>query len=87
MSILAMTAWIPPIKGTFLQCLQTIRERAKVNNADQIALLEATRGQLLAQKVQLEKKIGELRERQRRKVESDSERERLMGGAGKGVER
>jgi hypothetical protein len=58
-----------------------------VNKADQISLLEATRGDLLAQKVQLEKKIGELRERQRRKAESDNERARLMAGAGKGVER
>jgi hypothetical protein len=49
-----------------------------VNKADQISLLEATRGDLLAQKMQLEKKIGELRERQRRKAESDSERARLM---------
>lgn len=58
-----------------------------MNKADQISLLEATRGDLLAQKVQLEKKIGELRERQRRKAEPDNERARLMAGAGKGVER
>jgi hypothetical protein len=58
-----------------------------VNKADQIALLEATRGELLTQKMQLEEKIGGLRERQRRKVESDSERARLMAGAGRGVER
>jgi len=37
--------------------------------------------------MQLEEKIGGLRERQRRKVESDSERARLMAGAGRGVER
>ena len=36
--------------------LQTIRERAEVNSTDQIALLEGTRGQLVAQKMQLEKK-------------------------------
>ena len=58
-----------------------------MNKADQIALLEATRGGLLAQKMQLEEKIGDLRERQRRKAESDSERARLMAGAGRGVER
>jgi hypothetical protein len=58
-----------------------------VNKADQISLLEATRGDLLAQKMQLEKKIVELRERQRRKAESDSERARLMAGAGRDVER
>ena len=58
-----------------------------MNKADQIALLQATRGELLAQKMQLEEKIGDLRERQRRKVESDSERARLMAGAGRGVER
>lgn len=67
--------------------LQTIRKRSEVNTADQLALLEATRAQLVAQRTQVEKKIGELRERQRRKVESDSERERLMAGAGQGVER
>ena len=67
--------------------LQTVRERAQVNNADQIALLEATRSQLLAQKVHLEKKIGELRERQARKAEADSERERLMAATGTRVER
>ena len=39
--------------------LQTIRERAEVNSTDQIALLEGTHGQLLAQQMQLEKKIGE----------------------------
>jgi hypothetical protein len=50
-------------------------------------LLETTRGELLAQKMQLEKKIGDLRERQRRKAESDSERARLMAGAGRDVER
>jgi hypothetical protein len=60
--------------------LQTIRQRAEVNNADQIALLESTRGQLLAQKMQLEKKIDEIRERQRRKAEADRERDRLMAG-------
>jgi hypothetical protein len=37
--------------------------------------------------MQLEKKIGELRERQRRKAESDNERARLMAGAGRDVER
>jgi len=37
--------------------------------------------------MQLEKKIGELRERQRRKAESDSERARLMVGAGRDGER
>jgi hypothetical protein len=37
--------------------------------------------------MQLEQKIGELRERQRRKAESDNERARLMAGAGKDVER
>jgi hypothetical protein len=58
-----------------------------VNKADQISLLETTRGDLLAQKMQLEKKIGELRERQRRKAESDNERARLMAGAVKDVER
>jgi hypothetical protein len=58
-----------------------------VNKADQIALLQATRGELLAQKMQLEEKIGDLRERQRRKAESDNERARLMAGAGRGVER
>jgi len=58
-----------------------------VNKADQIALLEATRGELLTQKMQLEEKIGGLRERQRRKVESDNERARLMAGAGRGVGR
>ena len=58
-----------------------------MNKADQISLLEATRGDLLAQKMQLEKKIGELRERQRRKAESDSERARLMVGAGRDGER
>ena len=67
--------------------IQTIRERSKVNKADQIALLEDTRGQLLGQKMQMEKKIAELRERQRRKAESDNERERLMAGAGRNVER
>ena len=58
-----------------------------MNKADQITLLEATRGELLAQKMQLEEKIGDLRERQRRKAESDSERARLLTGAGRGVER
>lgn len=58
-----------------------------MNKADQIALLEATRGELLAQKMQLEEKIGDLRERQRRKAESDSERARLMAGADRGVKR
>jgi hypothetical protein len=58
-----------------------------VNKADQIALLEATRGELLTQKMQLEEKIGGLRERQRRKIESDNERARLMAGAGRGVGR
>ena len=58
-----------------------------MNKADQISLLEATRGDLLAQKEQLEKKIGELRERQRRKAESDGERARPMAGAGRDVER
>jgi hypothetical protein len=58
-----------------------------VNKADQISLLETTRADLLAQKMQLEKKIGELRERQRRKAESDNERARLMAGAGRDVER
>jgi hypothetical protein len=58
-----------------------------VNKADQIALLEATRGELLTQKMQLEEKIGGLRERQRRKVESDNERARLIAGAGRGVGR
>ena len=67
--------------------LQTIRKRSEVNTADQLALLEATRAQLVAQRTQVEKKIGELRERQRRKVESDGERERLMAGAGQGAER
>ena len=67
--------------------LQTIRERSEVNEADQIALLEGTRGQLLGQKMQLQKKINELRERQKRKVKSDNERERLMAGAGRSVER
>lgn len=65
--------------------LQTIRLRAEVNNADQIALLESARGQLLAQKTQLEKKIGEVRERQRRKAESDHGRERLMAGDDSGI--
>jgi len=37
--------------------------------------------------MQLEEKIGGLRERQRRKVESDNERARLMAGAGRGVGR
>ena len=58
-----------------------------MHKADQITLLQATRGELLAQKMQLEEKIGDLRERQRRKAESDSERARLMAGAGRGVER
>ena len=58
-----------------------------MNKADQISLLETTRADLLAQKMQLEKKIGELRERQRRKAESDNERARLMAGAGRDVER
>ena len=58
-----------------------------MNTSEQIALLEATRGQLMSQRMHLEKKISELRERQRRKEESDSERERLMAVAGRGVER
>jgi hypothetical protein len=58
-----------------------------MKKADQISLLEATRGDLLAQKMQLEKKIDDLRERQRRKAESDSERARLTAGAGRAVER
>jgi hypothetical protein len=35
----------------------------------------------------LEKKISDLRERQKRNAESDNERARLMAGAGRGVER
>jgi hypothetical protein len=65
---------------------QKIRQRAEVSKADQISLLEATRGDLLAQKLQLEKKIGDLRERQRRKAESDRERAKLMAGASRDVE-
>lgn len=66
---------------------QTVRKRAEVNTADQIALLEATRGQLLSQKMYLEQKIGELQERQRKKKEADRERERMMEIAGRSVER
>ena len=58
-----------------------------MNQADQIALLEATRSQLLAQKMHLEKKISELRARQERKAEADSEREKLMAANGTRVER
>jgi hypothetical protein len=74
-------------KTKSLMLFQSIRQRAEVNRADQIALLEATRGQLVAQKMQLEKKIGDIRERQRRKVEADRERERLMVGDGRGMNR
>ena len=76
-----------PSKAPTYKILQTLRERAEVNKGDQIALLEATRGQLLAQRMQLEKKIGDLRERQRSKAETDSERERQIAGAGRNIER
>jgi hypothetical protein len=75
------------LKSKSLTLFQTIRQRAEVNRADQIALLEATRGQLVAQKMQLEKKISDIRERQRRKAEADSERERLVARDGGGMNR
>jgi hypothetical protein len=58
---------------------QTIRQRAEVNTADQIALLQATRAQLVAQKMQLEKKISNLRERQRPKTDAGRERREERG--------
>jgi hypothetical protein len=85
MHIRAMIARALPVKARML--MLRYRERAEVNTTDQIALLEGTRGQLSTQTMQLEKKIGEVKERQRETAESDSERERLMAGAGRGVER
>jgi hypothetical protein len=37
--------------------------------------------------MQLEKKISDIRDRQRKKAESDRERERLMGGDGRAIGR
>jgi hypothetical protein len=57
MNSAAMAECMPPVKEHILILSQKIRQRAEVNKADQIALLEATRGELLAQKMQLEKKV------------------------------
>jgi hypothetical protein len=55
--------------------------REKTQEADtvgeQIAVLEATRSSLLVRKGQIERKIGEVREREKKEVEMREERRRL----------
>jgi hypothetical protein len=57
------------------------REKMQMQEADtvgeQIAVLEATRSSLLVRKGQIERKIGEVRERERKEVEVREERRRL----------
>jgi hypothetical protein len=54
-----------------------LKQQLEIDTTKQIQLLEATRGQLMQQKVGLEKKIDELNRRREKKRELQMERERV----------
>ena len=63
------------------------QKQVELSTSDQIALLEASRSQLVAKKMLFEEKIAQLRGRQKKTAEKEREKQLMTAGGDDSVQR